>query len=312
MTKINTVLGSIEANELGVTLMHEHLSIVDPSMRNAFPNWFNKEEVIKNAVKDVIKAKEVGVKTIVEVTPLRLGRDLSIIKKVAELTGINIITATGMYWSDEPWTIYWEPEQIAEKMIQEITIGIEETNVKPGIIKAGTELQGVTTYNYKALQTVAILHLKTGLPITTHASVINKIGLLQQDIFESAGVDLSKVIIGHCGDTADISYIEKILERGSYVGLDRFGLETILPDNLRIKTLVELCKRGYAERIVLSHDYCSFVDFVPSRKIIEDVYPTWHLAHLHQDIIPEVKKQGVTQAQIDTMLIDNPKRILSL
>lgn len=309
MSKINTVLGTINSKDLGFTLMHEHISIVDPAMRNAFKTWFNKKEVIKNAVRDIKKAQKLGVQTIIDATPICLGRDLSILQEVSKLTGVNIIATTGCYWSDEPWMLFWEPEQIADYLLKEITTGMEGTTIKPGIIKAGTESTGVTPYNYKVLKIAALLHLKTGLPITTHASVTNQIGLLQQDVFEASGVDLSHVIIGHCGDTTDIYYLEKILHRGSYIGLDRFGLGSMLPDNLRIETLVELCNRGYAKQLILSHDYCSFIDFVPNRKMIEENFPAWNYSHLCQNIIPELKKKGITEKQIKTMMIDNPRRI---
>jgi len=177
------------------------------------------------------------------------------------------------------------------------------------LIKAGTEANGVTPCNRKMLMASALMHTRSGLPITTHSSVSNQAGLLQQDVFEEMGIDLTQVIIGHCGDTDDLAYLERILQRGSFIGLDRFGLSDMLPDSLRLETVVELCRRGYKAQLLLSHDYCSFIDFVPSREIIEDHYPEWDLCHIFEHILPLLKEKGVSDKQIHTMLIDNPRRV---
>ena len=146
------------------------------------------------------------------------------------------------------------------------------------------------------------------MPITTHTAAAQEVGLTQQDIFASTGVDLSRVIIGHCGDTTNLDYIKKILDRGSYVGLDRFGIEFMLSDELRTKTVVELCKCGYEKQIILSHDHCGFIDWRPD-KLFEKILPNWHYWHISKNIIPALKTQGITQQQIDTMMIENPRRI---
>lgn len=309
MVEVNTVLGPIDSQELGFTLMHEHVAAFNLDMQKNFGNWIDRADIIESSYNELIEAKKLGVKTIVDATPVNLGRDVSIVKELAERTGINFILATGFYWTDEPFIYGWEPAAIADYLVKEITHGIENTdNVKPNIIKAGTEHHGITPLNYKFLKAVALLHCKTGLPITTHTAAAQEVGLAQQDIFAANGVDLTKVIIGHCGDTVNVEYIKKILDRGSYVGLDRFGLGLILPDEMRIKTVVELCKCGYEKQMLLSHDHCNFLDWGPDR-LFEKIQPSWTYGHISKNIIPTLKELGVTQQQIDTMTIDNPRRI---
>ncbi len=308
MSQVNTVLGPVDSKDLGFTLMHEHVMVVNHVMRSTFSEWINQDNIIKQAVEDVLMAKKLGVQTIVDATPINLGRDVSIIKEVSKQTGVHFIVSTGFYWTEEPWMLFWDPEAIAARVVQEVEKGIEGGDVKPNIIKAATEFNGVTLLNFKVLQIAGHLHLRTGLPITTHSAARQEVGLMQLDVFESMGVDLSRVIIGHCGDTTDINYLEKILKQGSYIGVDRFGLEDLLSSKLRIDTLVELCRLGYEKQIVLSHDYCSFIDWAPSR-FLEEANPLWHYKYLPQTIIPELRKRGVSDQKIQMMTIENPRRI---
>jgi phosphotriesterase-related protein len=311
MPKVNTVLGPVDSKELGFTLMHEHVVAVSDSMRKNFSKWIDRDDVIKRSVEAVLQAKKLGVNTIVDATPINLGRDISIIQEVSKRSGVNFIVSTGLYWTDDPWMYAWDPKDIADILIKEITDGIEGSDCKANIIKAGTELCGVTTLNHKVLQTASYLHLKTGLPITTHTAAKQEVGLLQLSVFESMGVDLSRVIIGHCGDSSNISYLEKILQKGCYIGLDRFGIEDFLSSELRMQVVIELCEKGYENQIVLSHDYCSFIDFAPDR-VIQKIYPKWHYKYLCETIIPELKKRGLSDKKIEIMTINNPKKIFEM
>ena len=146
----------------------------------------------------------------------------------------------------------WEADRLVEFLVRDITDGIQGTDIKAGIIKAATDHLGVTDLNKKTLQVAARLHRATGVPISTHTSVAHRTGLGQQDVFEEEGVDLSRVVIGHCGDTEDLDYLEAIMARGSFIGMDRFGLDMILPGEKRVATIAALCERGRADRMVLS------------------------------------------------------------
>ncbi|MBV1916269.1 MAG: hypothetical protein KUG72_12845 [Pseudomonadales bacterium] len=311
MPKIETVLGPIDVSEIGFCLMHEHIVVSNWSMRQNFDDWFNPDTEIPKAIDELSQAKALGVDTIVDLTPINLGRDIDIIRRVAEESCVNVIAATGFYWNEEPWMAGWSAEQLAEYMIRDIEIGIHGTSSKAGIIKCATDHPGVTDSNRKLLEAAAITHKHTGIPISTHTCVGNRSGLAQQDVFEELGVDLARVVIGHCGDSDDIEYLQAILARGSYIGMDRFGLDSLLPTDKRVQVIAELCQHGHTGKMVVSHDACSHIDFFADQGMIEQFAPNWNFRHIPTDVLPALKKEGVSQNQIDQMMRANPAAIFA-
>jgi phosphotriesterase-related protein len=305
---INGVLGAIETRDLGFTLMHEHILVANPAMRRSFPGYVDEEVLIRDAIREVGSARERGVCTMVDLTPINLGRDIRIIREVSEKTGMQMVAATGFYWTEEPWMDAWDAEALAGYLLREIREGIEGTDSKAGVIKCATDRFGVTPFNKKLLEATALAHRRTGVPISTHTAVFNESGLAQQDVFEECGVDLGRVVIGHCGDSEDFSYLEAILERGSYIGMDRNGIDLILPTKQRVATIAELCRRGWADRMVLSHDASCFIDWFP-RQLIEQTVSDWNYRHVCDAVIPSLLESGVTEEQVRTMTVENPRRI---
>jgi phosphotriesterase-related protein len=190
--------------------------------------------------------------------------------------------------------------------VGDITEGIAGTGVRAAILKCATDEQGVTPDVELVLRSVAHAQRATGVPISTHTHARTKRGLEQQDVFESEGVDLSRVVIGHSGDTTDLAYLEEIMRRGSFIGMDRFGIDPILSFDDRVATVATLCERGHADQMVLSHDAACFIDLSPN---IRTHLPNSHYLHISRDVIPALEKHGVSQGQIDQMLITNPRRI---
>ena len=197
---------------------------------------------------------------------------------------------------------------MADLFVADIRDGIQGTDVRAAVLKCATDEPGVTPGVEKVLRAVARAHLRTGVPITTHARADVRRGLEQQRIFAEEGVDLRRVIIGHSGDSDDLDYLTKLLDAGSYIGMDRFGLDFILPEEKRIATVVKLCEMGYAERMVLSHDACVYIDLY-DMDVIRKFVPNWNYLHIVDHIIPALLEAGVTQAQIDVMTRENPRRI---
>jgi phosphotriesterase-related protein len=308
MATVQGVLGPIDTADLGFTLMHEHIAIANWSMRQAFHDWYDRDENVRHATAECRAAAERGVRTLVDLTPINLGRDIHVIREVAERSGMQVIAATGLYWTEEPWLLGWDPDRLAEILLRDVEKGIQGTGVKAGILKCGTDHLGVTPTNEKLLRATARLHRATGLPVSTHTSVRHGVGPLQQDLFEQEGVDLSRVVIGHCGDTEDVEHLEAILRRGSTLGMDRFGVDVILPTAKRVATIAELCRRGFAERMVLSHDACCHFDFVPA-DLMKGAAPRWNFRHIPDDVIPALRAAGVSEAEIRAMTVDNPRRI---
>ena len=308
MATVNGVLGPIEAEDLGFTLMHEHILIANWSMRQSFADWVDLEAHAEFASGEVKSAQERGVGSIVDLTPINLGRDVHVMREVAERAQAQIIAATGFYYYHEPWQSGWEVDRLVEFLLRDIEVGIQGTDSKAGIIKAATADEGVTPENKKTLQIAARLQRASGVPISTHTTPANRSGLAQQDVFEAEGVDLGRVVIGHCGDTDDLDYLEEILRRGSYIGMDRFGLDMLLPMKKRIITVSKLCERGWAERMVLSHDACCHIDFFPPGTPMP---PQWNFRHICDDVIPALRKEGVSEEHLRAMTVDNPRRVLT-
>ena len=307
---VNSVSGKIDSKDLGITLMHEHIASIDSSMNRAFPDWFNRKETISKAVKQLKQVKQYGLKTIVDATPINLGRDIHLLKEIAEKTQIQIIPSTGFYYTEEPFLSGWKIEHLVQLLFSEVENGIQGTDIMPGVIKCASKAE-ITETNEKLLRTAARLHVKSGLPVITHSSSIDKNGLVQQKILLEEEVNPDKLVIGHCGDTDDIPYLEALLEHECYIGLDRFGLDSILPMDRRIDVCVDLCERGYEKQIVVSHDYNVFIDWWPPDVLpyFRSSNPRWSFHHIFVDIIPKLIEKGVSQSQIDTMTIENPMKI---
>jgi predicted metal-dependent phosphotriesterase family hydrolase len=193
---------------------------------------------------------------------------------------------------------------------RDIDEGIAGTGVKAAILKCATDEPGVTPGVERVLRAVAQAHRATGVPITTHTHAHTRRGLDQQRIFAEEGVDLHRVIIGHSGDTTDLDYLEELVAAGSYLGMDRFGLDNILSFSDRVGTVASMCERGHADKMVLAHDAACFMDWLPEAAL-PVVLPNWHYLHIHNDVLPALRARGVTEEQITTMLVDNPRAIFS-
>jgi phosphotriesterase-related protein len=307
---VETMTGPISTADLGFTLMHEHIFSRSEGVEHNFPIVWDEQAELNKALDMLTALKARGVDTIVDCTVLGLGRDVPLLLPVVEKAGIQVIVATGMYYYSEI-PFYFQGHDIdhmADLFVHDIEVGIQGTNVKAAVLKCGTDEPGVTPGIEKLLRGIARAHRRTGVPITTHTHAATKRGLDQQDIFQSEGVDLRRVIIGHSGDTDDIDYLTKLLDRGSYIGMDRFGLAVFLPDDKRVATVVKLCQLGYASRMVLSQDAHAYFDWFEP-KLIERFGPNWNYFNILDNIIPALLEAGVTQTQIDTMTRENPRRI---
>jgi phosphotriesterase-related protein len=313
MKSINTVTGTISTEQLGTTLMHEHLLI-------GWAGWeldcsaprFDRKSALKNAVERIKQLKDLGLNSMVDPCPMDIGRDVSFAAEVGSASGLNIICATGLYKEDLGNTAYFKQrsvDDIASVYISEIEKGIGDTGIRAGIIKCATGKGKITPYEEMCLRAAARAQKKTGVPITTHTED-GTMGREQLDIFASEGADLGRVIIGHSCGSADLGYHTSMLDRGCMLGFDRFGLSFIHPDKLRLASLIGLVGVGYADQIVLSHDsvWCWLgrgLDLPPeTAKLIAD----WNPAHVFKNIVPALKSAGVGDAKIRAMLVDNPRR----
>ncbi len=310
MPTVNTVSGPLDTSELGFTLMHEHIMVQSPGVKENFP-VFEREKQIESAVAKLKEVMARGVKTLVDLTPGDW-RDIPFVKEVVAQSGMQVIVATGIYWEVPHFfrTLSTRtPEYIAGLFARDITEGIMSTGVRAAIIKCATDETGVTPDVERILRAAAKAHRATGAPISTHTDASHKVGFLQQDVFESEGVDLSRVVIGHSGDSDDIDYLTTLMKRGSFIGMDRFGLDQFLPQAKRIGTIARLCEMGYADQMVLSHDAACYFDWAP-QDLLPAIVPNWQFNFIPDVVLPELRQAGVSEEHIQAMTVDNPRRVL--
>ena len=318
MGTIQTVRGAVETSQLGTTLMHEHIFVLSSEISANYPEaWGDEERRVADAIARMNELHSRGIDTVVDLTVIGLGRYIPRIQRIAAQTGIHIVVATGIYTYNDvphyfhyrgPGTILGGPEIMVDMFVRDIERGIGDTQVRAGILKCATDAEGVTPGVERVLRAVAQAHRQTGIPISTHTHARSRRGLEQQKIFREEGVDLTRVIIGHSGDTTDLEYLEELTASGSYLGMDRFGIDTILAFEDRVNTVAAMCERGHANRMVLSHDANCFTDWLPEGAA-SAMLPNWHYQHIHNDVIPALKKRGVADEQIRTMMVENPRAI---
>jgi phosphotriesterase-related protein len=320
MSTVNTAGGAIATADLGVTLMHEHVFIMTTEITENYPEaWGDGARREAEAIVRLNELKSRGVDTIVDLTVVGLGRYLPRIARIAAATELNIVVATGLYtYNDVPMFFHYRgpgaplggPEPMIEMFVRDIEQGIADTGIKAAILKCATDEPGVTPGVERVLRAVAAAHRQTGVPISTHTHAASRRGLEQQAIFAEEGVDLTRVVIGHSGDTTDIGYLEELIGAGSYLGMDRFGVDAFLGFEERVDTVATMCERGHADKMVLSHDASCYFDALPE-ETLPVALPNWHYLHIHNDVIPALKQRGVTDEQLTAMLVDNPRTIFS-
>jgi phosphotriesterase-related protein len=315
MPSVETVNGRIDVEELGRTLIHEHFRTIDEATRFQFPHLYDGAEEWDLAMADANAVKGHGIRTVVEPSAMFLTRDASFSKRVADESGLQVVLATGVYTYDHlPQSLLNRNEdQLADIFVHEIEHGIQGTEIKPAFIKCAADEPGITPNIEKVHRAAARASNRTGNPIMAHSRPASGTGPEQMRIFTEEGVDPARVQIAHTGDTDDLEYIEKLLDTGCFIGLDRYGLDIFLPTERRQATTLALLERGYAERMFLSQDYCSSIDWFPREVqayLKANEVPDWSMTFLFEKVIPELKERGMTDDQLDEMMVENPKRWL--
>jgi phosphotriesterase-related protein len=319
MSNVETVRGQVDSGALGTVLMHEHVFVLGTEMQQNYPDYPNRwdeDARVADAVNKLTEMRSRGIDTIVDPTVIGLGRYIPRIERINAQVDVNIIAATGLYTYNEipfqfhytgPGLLFDQPEPLVMLFLKDIREGIAGTSVKAGLLKCAIEEQGLTPGVERVMRAVGQTHVESGTPITVHTHPASGSGLVAQKVLKEEGVDLTKVVIGHSGDSEDLDYLCALADAGSLLGMDRFGLDVLLPNEQRVATVAELCKRGYAEKMVLSHDASCFIDWFDEDAKAAAV-PNWNFTHISDNVIPALRELGVTEEQLTTMLVDNPRR----
>jgi phosphotriesterase-related protein len=320
MAIVRTVLGDIEAEKLGITMLHEHIVSSWGSARHDLGDTYNAKAYVDKASVDVEKARDIGgLSCIVDCSPPDLGRDVETMVAVSRRTGVHIVAATGFYKSDAGYPSYWQisdTDSIEAHFAGEITNGVGPDKVRCGIVKLATALDKITASEERALRAAARVQKKLGVGIYTHTDPegwqSTNIGMKQAEILLSEGADPSRCVIGHACGTRNLSYLLSIVEKGFSVGIDRIGWvrpPLMCPDEERMALVAALVISGYTDRVILSQDHLSV--WVP-RFPMDDSWEIKDFSHLFSSFIPKLRKGGISQSAIKQMMVDNPRRILSL
>jgi len=319
MAKVNAVLGQISPDDLGLTLIHEHLALGYLGWEcDALAPPYNREAAATTCVEALKEAKDYGMKTLVDATANDIGRDVEMQRAVSERLGINVICATGMYMEQHGKTGYLKfrgqmfdiTTEVYETFMKEITQGIGDTGVRAGVIKVATGRGQISRYEESMLKAAARAQKETGVPIISHTEA-GTMGPEQADLLISEGADPKRIAIGHIGGNANLQYHVSVLEKGVYIAFDRLGIDLLFPDTLRKACIIGLLGIGYANRIMLSQDYWPYWLGRPFEMpdSMQPLLANWSYGHVFKDIIPALKEAGVTDDKINTMMVDNPRRL---
>src|SRR3954467_14662155 len=318
MAQVQTTAGPIDADDLGKTLIHEHFRGRDEAIAHQWPHAYDEDEEWRLCIEQTDAVKEHGIKTIVEPTAMLLGRNVPLLQRIAQESGLNIVTCTGIYTYDHLPHYFQnrDVDAMADLFVHDIEQGIQGTDVKAAFIKCAADEPGVTENIEKVHRAAARASLRTGAPIMAHTRPASNTGPRQVEIFLEEGVAPEKIQMAHTGDTDDLDYINGLLEKGVYIGLDRYGWNLFLPVDQRNTTTLELLNRGYVERMFLSQDWVVALDWVPQELVpqfIEQgmVEADMSMTLIFERIIPTLKEGGMTDDQLETMLVANPARWLS-
>ena len=310
MPTVETARGPIDTADLGFTLSHEHVCI-GFSGSAAIPEFLDRDATLERAVRDLTDAKRGGVDTVVDVAPYDQARDVRLQAEASARSGVNIVVSTGT-WLDVPHLFEYVPiDRIADFYAREITVGIDETGIKAGIIKCASDRGGVTPVQERVLRAAARASMRTNAPIMTHTWAPERIGEQQADVFEDEGVDPYRVCIGHSNDTTDLGYLTGLLRRGFWLGMDRHKESGLMGPTWRERTVVlkQLIDAGWGHRIMIAHDWDSTVGlFSPEARMAHDAQNPERWLFITRKVLPMMRSLGASDADIRKLTVENPRR----
>ncbi len=320
MEFINTVTGPVRVEELGTTLVHEHLLIGYPGWQmDALAPRFVRNDALARGVDKLAELRSLGVATFLDPCPMDLGRDVTFMAEAATRSGMRIVCTTGAYKENEGLTYTFRAlpvEEITAIYVKELTEGIGDTGIRAGLIKVATGYPGISDYERKLVVAAGRAAAQVGCPIITHTDHASS-GLDQIAILTAEGVPAHRILVGHSDGRNDHAYHRSLADAGAYVGFDRFGIEAFIGDDERIDGIVKMVEAGYARSVCVSHDAtcASWLGrpvfggkMVMTAEMIAAALPDWDATHLFKRIIPKLKERGVTDADIRTFLVENPRR----
>lgn len=332
-TEIQTTRGPVPADALGRTLVHEHLLTISDLVRHEWPHLADPAADHERALAAVRSVQAHGVQTWCDPSCMNLGRDVPLSIRVAEEADIHMVVATGAYvYESLPRFFRFRDEQaLADCFVHDAETGIQGTEVRAAFLKCAADEHGITPDVEKVLRAIALAHERTGLPVMAHCRLggtsLGPEGPIQptdeeraqalantlrqlEILIDEGGIPAHAIQLAHVGDCPDLDAIERVLERGTFVGLDRYGLDFFNPSAERNRVAAALCERGYTDRIMLGSDSCATIDWYPP-EVVQMLAPRWRASLIFEEEIPALQDLGVTDEQLETILVTNPRAWLT-
>lgn len=306
MAMIQTVLGRILPEELGVTYSHDHLLWCPPSpYAEQDPDL--RLDSIEVAIQELSFFKAAGGQALVEMSTPDVSRDPEGLREVSQRSGINVIAVTGYHKHKfcERLVSGKGVSELVDTMVADLTNGMDGTTTRAGLLKAATSENRMTDTEEKVFAAVAEAHLATGAPISTHTDG-GTCALKQVDVFRRCGVDPEHIVIGHLDRKLEWDLHSAIADTGVFMGFDQVSKEKYYPDIERIRFIRRLIETGHGDQILLSGDW--------ARKSYWPSYGFGNgpgLTYILWRLVPWMLEEGITLEQVDQMLIDNPARAFS-
>jgi predicted metal-dependent phosphotriesterase family hydrolase len=299
-TGVQTVTGWLPAEDLGITQCHEHLSL---DLSSLFDDTF----VLTDAhlvADDLTAARDVGLRTVVDVGTDDHQRDPRLLREIAELSGVHVVASVG-YWREEAYADFMateSPEQLASRLVEGLCEGIGDSGIRGGVIgEIGSNPGGLTPVTRKAFIGCALAQQETGAALITHTPE-GEDAIAQLDLLLENGVDAARLLIGHVDCLDDVGVHSAIAEAGAFVGYDRVGLLKYQPDELRVRLVLEMLSRGHERNLILATDLATTARMRVSGE------PGY--AYLLQEFVPALRAAGVSEQSLFQILVDNPRRLL--
>ena len=301
--KVQTVLGLVDASELGVTLAHEHLVVDLGRIRGDEDATFGDGELVRS---EVARAARAGVRSVIEVSCCDMGRDPEALARISRATGVNVVCSTGFYHETyhPAWVQTASVDQIRDHFLREFDEGIADTGIRPGVIgEVAGEQDDIPASERAVMRAAAQAAVRVGCAVTTHCQ-LGRMALEQADLLLSEGIEPARVVLGHLDLANDMDYYRKVLATGVNIAFDTFGKQAYLPDETRVDNLVRLIDEGYASQLVLSNDV--------SRKSYMCARGGHGYAGVMEHAVPALLARGDYEGAVRQMLVENPARIFTI
>jgi phosphotriesterase-related protein len=301
--RVMTVCGPISPEDLGITLSHDHILLDAWGMTARYENYsliLDDEDVL---TAEVQKYRSAGGGAICDPTNVGIGRNPEGLARISKATGVHVVMGAGWYRERVyPQYVYEDtPNQLAERLIRELAVGVDGTGIRPGFIgEIGTERGHIAPAEERVFRAVARAQRRTGCTIMTHTTHWGELAVEQLDLLEEEGVDPQRVIISHLGDRPGVKWLLPVASRGAWIDVDNLAFSDYAPLDVRADNVAALWEAGYGHQVMLSNDICQLGQL--------SFYGGCGYANVIENFIPLLERRGLGQAEIDAMTKTNPSR----